>query len=457
MCGIIGIYSTDEKYQVAPYIRMGLVTLQHRGQEACGIATFDGVKIRSKKDKGEVSKVFDDKEIYSLFGCCGIGHTRYSTSGASELQNAQPVSVSYTGGEFAIAHNGNLVNNSELKKRLEGNGHVFLTGSDTEVIGHLIAKEYLKTRDIKKAFLNIHDKIDGAYCLVILAQDEIYAIRDPCGIRPLSIGKKEGTIIVASETPVFDTLGAEFIRDVEPGEIVKITKQGMTSEKMDSTRKARCMFEYVYFARPDSVIDGKEVFEVRQKLGRELAKKSKNEADIVIGVPFTGMSAAIGYARESGIPYGQGFMKNVFIGRTFIMPTQSGRENRAKLKYNTILSEIKGKRVVILDDSIVRGTTIIRLINLLKDAGAKEVHYRITCPPLKFPCFYGTDMSTKQELIANRKSVEEIRKHIGADSLIYQGMEGLIRAIGFEKGELCTACLDGNYPTEKVKQLKLTE
>jgi len=455
MCGIIGIYSTEEKYQVAPYIRMGLITLQHRGQEAAGIATYDGNRIRMHKAQGVVTEAFDDEKIYSLFGCCGIGHTRYSTTGASELRNAQPTTIYYTGGELAIAHNGNLVNGEELKRELEEKGHVFLSTSDTEIIGQMLAREYLKTKDLMQSFMKIYEKIDGSYSLLIMTDENIYAIRDPYGIKPMCLGKKDDMLIIASETPALDTLGAGFVRDIEPGEIVKISKKGITSRKMNSTRKARCMFEYVYFARPDTVLDGKEVFSVRKNLGKELAKRSKNEADIVIGVPFTGISAAIGYSEESGIPNGTGLMKNNFIGRTFIMPTQSQRENTAKLKYNPILSEIKDKRVIVLDDSVVRGTTIGRLIKLFKGAGAKEVHLRVTCPPIKYPCFYGIDMATRKELIASHKSIEEIRKIADCDSLIYQDIEGLVKAIGFDKNELCMACLTGEYPTQKVKQLKL--
>lgn len=456
LCGIIGVFSRGAKYQVAPYIHTGLIGLQHRGQESCGMAVFDGAKIQLHKGMGTVSEAMKEDTINSMFGFHGIGHVRYSTTGVSELRNAHPILVSYSDGQMAIAHNGNIANAAELRKELEERGHVFMTTTDTEVIGHLLAIEYVKTRDMVESLKRIATRLDGAYSLVVLTANALYAARDPYGIRPLCLGELDSMVMVSSESCGLDTIGAKTVRDLSPGEILEISETGSVSASTGTGKRAHCMFEYVYFSRPDSILDGKEVYSVRKSLGNRLAESNKIDADKVIAVPSSGISAALGFSEKSGLPYGEGLMKNRFIGRTFIMPTQKQRENGVRMKLNPIVSEINGKRVIVIDDSIVRGTTSKKLVNMLRSIGAKEVHLVSSCPPVKFPCFYGVDMASKDELIAANNSVEEIGKLVGADSVVYQNLDDLVSAIGIDKCSLCTGCLDGNYPTEKAKQRELS-
>ena len=445
-CAVFGIRSNEDVFDSIYY---GLYSLQHRGQESAGIATYTD-RINIHKDMGLVPDVF--KDVY-LQGNSGIGHVRYSTTGESDIENTQPLMINYAKGGFAIAHNGNLVNPQELRSILERRGGVFSTTTDTEIIAQLIAQEHLKTGTFIEGIKSAMNYLRGAYSLVILQDDKIIGVRDPWAIRPLVLGKSGDAYAIASESCAFDALGMTLIRDIKPSEILVI------GDKLDSyfgrkERTAHCMFEYVYFARPDSVIDGVSVYEVRKNLGRILAKKAPVKADMVVPIPDSGINVAIGYAQESGIPYGEGLIKNRYLGRTFIMPEQKEREMGVKIKLNPIRSEIEGKSLVVLDDSIVRGTTIKRIIKILREKGAKEVHVRISCPPLRFPCYYGINMQSKEEFVARKKSIEEIRKKIGADSLVYTSLEGLIKAIGLPREKLCLACLTGDYPVRE-EQMKL--
>ncbi|MFH1722107.1 MAG: amidophosphoribosyltransferase [Candidatus Altiarchaeota archaeon] len=454
-CAVFGIMSDEPVYS---RIYLGLYALQHRGQESAGMATFHKGKVRAYKNMGLVSEVF--REI-DLEGNVGIGHVRYSTTGESRLQNAQPLLINYAMGSFAIAHNGNIVNSFELKTRLEHRGNIFSTTSDTEVIAHIIAREHIQCGDLVEAIKKTMRYLEGAYCLTILSGDKLIAVRDPHGIRPLVYGYKAGTHVFASESCALDAIQVPLVRDVKPSEILVLEKGKLSSHFGLKDEVKHCMFEYVYFARPDSVINGRSVFEVRKKLGWNLyheatAKLPDIDADIVIPVPNSGITTAIGYSEESGIYYSEGLMKNTYVGRTFILPEQGMRDFNVRLKMNPITSEIKGKEVILVDDSIVRGTTQKRLVKLLKDAGAEKVHVRIACPPIKHPCFYGIDMQTKGEFIASKKTVNQIRKKIGADSLHYTSIEGLVESIGFPKEKLCVACLTGQYPIKK-KQTKLID
>ena len=445
-CAVFGIKSNSNVFDSIYY---GLYALQHRGQESAGIALYKD-KIHVHKDMGLVSRVF--KNTY-IEGKSGIGHVRYSTKGDSEIENAQPLLINYSKGSFAIAHNGQIVNANELKEILEGRGNVFTTTSDTEVMAHLIVREHIKTNDLIKGIRSAMAYLKGSYSLTILYENKIIAVRDPHGVRPLVYGRKGDTHVFASETCALDVLGVDLVRDVKPSEILAIGDT-VESDMGVSEKVSHCMFEYVYFARPDSIIDGTSVYEVRKNLGAVLAREGKVKADLVVPVPDSGITHAVGYARESGIPYGEGLMKNRYIGRTFILPDPEKRDSSIKVKLNPISSELKGKDIVLVDDSIVRGTTIKNLIKLLKGAGAKKVHVRISCPPLKFPCFYGIDMQSRKEFIASKKSVEKIRKQIGADSLVYTSIEGLVKAIGLPTTSLCMACLNEVYPL-KDPQTKL--
>jgi amidophosphoribosyltransferase len=457
MCGIIGVHSPEDGYEVAPYLSMGLLGLQHRGQEAAGAATFDGKKIRCVKGQGTVGEVFTQDKLGYLLGSMGVGHTRYSTTGESELRNAQPIISSYAGGELSIAHNGNLTNSRELRQELEETGHVFVTNTDTEIIAKLIAKRYARNKDMLRSIVETTARLDGAYSFVMITHKSIYAVRDPFGIKPLWMGELDGMTVFASESCALDTLGARFVRDIHPGEIVRIKAGETTFTRLHSPRRAHCMFEYVYFARPDSVLDGREVFETRKRLGRELAKRSNVDADVVIGVPASGMAVAQGFSEGSGIKFSEGLMRNRFVGRSFIMPVQHQRERAVSSKLNPISSEMRGKRVVLMDDSIVRGTTTCRLLRLVHQrGGVKELHMMVSCPPIHYPCLYGVDFPTKKELIANNKEIQEIGKEIGADSLTYQDIDGLVNAIGMRREDLCMACLTGEYPTERGKQVELS-
>ncbi len=446
-CAVLGIYS---KRNVFDDMFDGLYSLQHRGQESAGIATYNNGQINLHKAMGLVCDVFKG---VNLEGNSGIGHVRYSTTGASILENAQPLVINYSKGSFAIVHNGNIVNSGELKSLLEKRGSVFSTTTDTEIIAQLIAHEHIKTDNFIEGIKNAMNLLNGAYCLTILHNEDIIAVRDPWGLRPLILGKSEGGYAVASESCALDTLDMKTIRDIKPSEILVINRN-LESYTGRKEKTSHCIFEYVYFARPDSVIDGKSVYEVRKNLGRTLAKEAPADADMVIAVPDSGITTAIGYSDVSRIKYSEGMIKNRYCGRTFILPEQGQREKSVRLKLNPIASEVNGKRMVLVDDSIVRGTTLKRLIGILRGAGASKIHVRISCPPIKYPCFYGIDMQSRKEFIASKKSIEAVRREIGADSLAYTSLEGLIKAIGMPKDKLCLACLTGDYPT-KEKQTKL--
>jgi len=445
-CGVFGIFNNDN-FDVAHMTYYGLYALQHRGQESAGIAVNDKGTIVYHKDMGLVPEVFNDVILDHLKGQMAIGHVRYSTTGASMRENAQPMVMKYINGQMALAHNGNIVNASELRAKLERNGAIFQSTNDTEVIANLISRYRLTCENIEETLIKVSEEIRGSYALVILTPKRLVGIRDPLGIRPLCIGKIDNSYILASESCAIDAVGGTFVRDVEPGEIVLIGENGITSVKMNNIPESRlCIFEFVYFARPDSVIDGASVHNARLEAGRRLAIEHPVEADIVIGAPDGGLNAALGYARESKIPYGQGLLKNRYVGRTFIQPSQGQRELGVKIKFNAMRSEIEGKRVVMIDDSIVRGTTTRRIVQMLKNAGAKEVHMRVSSPPYKFPCFFGIDTPSTKELVASENTVEDIRNMIGADSLGYLSLEGLLKTPVGARCKFCTACFDGKYP-----------
>lgn len=450
-CGVIGAYFPDSK-DLSARLYYGLIALQHRGQESAGIVTFDGSQMNVKKNMGLVQEVFSDLDIERLKGDIGIAHVRYSTTGNNRRVNVQPLAYSFKSHNHALAHNGNLVNALEIKKNLEKNGVIFQTSIDTEVIAHLFANYwnigYIEA--LKKTFC----EIKGAFAVVLGIKDKIVAVRDPHGIRPLVLGKLGNGYVVASESVAFDAMGAELIRDINAGEMIIIDKNGIESIKYSNeTKLAHSSFEYVYFARPDSVIDGKSVYETRLKAGRILAKNYPVEADIVIPVPDSGRSAAIGYAEVSGISYGEGLIKNKYVGRTFIQPTQELREISLKMKLNVLKEIVVGRRVVLIDDSIVRGTTSKKIVRMLKEGGAKEVHVRVSSPLVKYPSFYGIDTPDKNELIASLHSVEEIRDIIGADSLAFLTVDELVESIGFKKNELCLDVFTGEYPVDIPKNL----
>ena len=429
----------------------GLYALQHRGQESCGIVVNDDGVFSSYKDLGLVNEVFN-KDILRKFpqGKIAVGHARYGTTGGTNRANCQPIEVNHQKGKMALAHNGNLSNAYELRLDLELKGAIFHTTSDTETIAYIITQERLKTPSIEKALSNTMDILDGAYSLVLMSATKLLAARDPRGFRPLCYGQtKDGSYVVASESCALNSVGAKFIRDLEPGEILVFDENGVTSDKSHCNTKDRhvCIFEYIYFARPDSVIDGISVHEARKKAGRILAKTHPVDADVVMGVPDSGLDAALGYSEASGIPYGIGFIKNKYIGRTFISPGQDARLDAVRIKLNPIADAVRGKRIVLIDDSIVRGTTSGQIVNLLREAGAKEVHMRISSPPFTNPCYYGTDVDSKENLIACKYDIPDIAKYIGADSLGYLPEEELKNLIN-GSCEYCGACFTGNYPTD---------
>jgi amidophosphoribosyltransferase len=453
-CGVVAIHSNAEAEKLA---YLGLHALQHRGQESAGIATSDGMNLHSYKAMGLVADIFTPEVLDKLRGSLAIGHTRYSTAGDSALLNAQPIMVQSNKGQIALAHNGNLVNAPEIRSRLESQGSIFQTNSDTEVIVHLIALSREQT--LPEAMADSLRRVEGAFSLVMISTDRIFAARDPRGFRPLAMGRipasgleKRDTIVFASETCAFDLIGATYERDVRPGELVVVGPEGMSSRFYSPTGpQSSCIFEHVYFSRPDSTVFGRPVDLSRENLGRELAREAPAEADIVVPVPDSGVTAAMGYAAESGIPFRFGLIRNHYVGRTFIEPSQSVRDFGVKLKLNPVRSVLQGKRVVLIDDSIVRGTTSRKIVRMIRQAGAKEVHMRISCPPTISPCFYGVDTPSKKQLIAANKSIEEIREYIGADSLGYLSVEGLKKACGDgEKTTYCTACYTGKYPTNWV-------
>jgi len=453
-CGVVAIHAHPEAEKLA---YLGLHALQHRGQESAGIVTSDGLSLHAHRAMGLVADIFKEEELNKLHGTLAIGHTRYSTAGDSSLLNAQPIMVQSNKGVMALAHNGNLVNAQEIRSRLEGQGSIFQTNSDTEIIVHLIALS--REHTLPEAIADALRRVEGAFSLVMISSDRIFAARDPRGFRPLAMGKipavsgeKRDTVVFASETCAFDLIGATFERDVKPGELVIVGPAGVTSRFYSpAAPQSSCIFEHVYFSRPDSMVFGRAVQESREGLGRQLAREAPAEADIVVPVPDSGVTASIGYASESGLPLRFGLIRNHYVGRTFIEPRQTVRDFGVKLKLNPVRSLLEGKRVVLLDDSIVRGTTSRKIVRMIRGAGATEVHMRISCPPTISPCFYGVDTPSKKELIAANKTVDEIREFIGADSLAYLSLEGLKQACGDgEKTTYCTACYTGRYPTNWV-------
>ncbi|MFZ7130984.1 MAG: amidophosphoribosyltransferase [Eubacteriales bacterium] len=446
-CGVVGVYRDDREKDCSQYLYYCLYALQHRGQESAGIATNEDGKISLYKNLGLVTEAFKDDEVLDeLKGNIGIGHVRYSTSGDGDLKNAQPLVVNYKTSQIALAHNGNLINAKALREMLEDSGVVFQTDIDTEVVVNLLARS-LK-HGIVEAIKRVAEIIKGAYALVITTEDKLIGLRDPHGLRPLCLGKTESSYILASETCALDAVGAEFVRDIEPGEIVVINEEGVQSFQQNYwVKKKLCIFELIYFARPDSVIDGSSVYLSRQNAGMILAKESPVNADIVIGVPDSGIPAAIGFAQQSGIPYGIGLIKNKYTGRTFIQPNEKLREKGVRMKLNALKETIRDKRVVIVDDSIVRGTTSRRLVQLLRESGAKEVHFRVSSPPVAHTCHFGIDTPYRQHLIGAKHTCEEIRQMIGADTLGYITVEGLIESVG-GGNTFCKACFDGDYPME---------
>ena len=456
-CGVFGMYDFDGN-DVATSIYYGLFALQHRGQESCGIAVSDTHgpkgKVLTHKDMGLMHEAFTPETLAGLKGDIGVGHVRYSTAGSSTRENAQPLVLNYVKGTLGLAHNGNLINAPELRKELEYTGAIFQTTIDSEVIAYHIARERLNTRNVEEAVARAMKKIKGAYSLIIMSPRKLIGARDPFGFKPLCIGKRDNAYILASETCALDTIGAEFIRDVEPGEVVTISpEKGIESDKsmcLPQKEQARCIFEYIYFARPDSIIDGVNVYHSRIQAGRFLAIDSPVEADIVTGVPESGNCAAMGYAMESGIPYGTAFVKNTYVGRTFIKPKQKNRESSVQVKLNPIREVVEGKRVIMIDDSIVRGTTSDRIVKMLRDAGAKEVHVRVSSPPFLWPCYFGTDVPAREQLIAYNRTIEEIRQIIGADSLGYLKVERLSELVNGLP--ICKGCFTGTYPMEPPKE-----
>ncbi len=456
-CGIYGIYGMKDNEDVVTPVCVGLSGLQHRGEESCGIAVNKNGIIHFHKDLGLVSEVFTKHIQNSLpTGKMAIGHVRYSTTGVSKKENAQPMVVRHKKGNLAIVHNGNIINALELKRKLEDEGAIFTTTSDTEVICHIIVRERIKTNSIEEAVKNTMRIIKGAYSLLILSPQKLIAVRDPQGFRPLCMGKLGKDIVFASESCALDITGAKFERDIEPGEVVVVTNNTVKSEKfMPNERKGMCIFEYIYFARPDSIIDGINVHIFRENAGRCLARQAPVEADIVAGVPDSGLDAALGYSKESHIPYDMVFTKSKYIGRTFIQNAQSKRKDLVALKLNPLKETVKGKKIVLVDDSIVRGTTITKIIKTLKDAGAKEVHIRVASPAFVGVCYFGTDVDKKDALIANKMTKEEIEKEIGADSLEYLSMDNLKEiSKNCKIDDFCYGCFTGKYPIKVPKEIE---
>lgn len=442
-CGVFGIF-TDDYEEAASITYYGLYALQHRGQESAGIAVSNGSEISCYKNMGLISEAFHENTLASLKGNAAIGHTRYSTTGASDINNAQPILGKYKLGSIAIAHNGNLVNADIIRELLEDGGCIFQTSNDSEVILNLIARG--AKRGIEKAVVDAISAVKGSYAIVILTEDKLIGVRDPNGIRPLCIGKLKDNFILCSESCALDAVGAELIRDVRPGEIVIIDKEGLKSIDFNERAKQEiCSFEYIYFARPDSIMDGINVYGARFKAGEELFKEGPVEADIVVGVPDSGVPAAMGYAKASGIPYGLGFIKNKYVGRTFITPSQELREKAVLVKLNPLKINVENKRVVLIDDSIVRGTTSRKLVEALKKAGAREVHFRAASPVVKYPCYFGIDTPYRKELIGAQLEVDSIRTEIAADSLAYLSLEGLLKSLG-SHNKFCLGCFNGVYP-----------
>lgn len=442
-CGIFGVWGHPDAAQLTYY---GLHALQHRGQEGTGVVVSDGKSLTGVKGEGLVTEIFTAEKMAQLSGTAAVGHVRYATAGGGGYENVQPLLFHSQTGSLALAHNGNLVNANSLKHQLEAQGSIFQTSSDSEVLAHLIRRSGFP--DMRDRVKNALSMLKGAYAYLIMTETELMVALDPHGLRPLSLGCLGDAYVVASETCAFDVVGVEYIRDIMPGELLIINDQGLTSERFAiSTTKAICMMEYVYFSRPDSNIQGINVHTARKNMGKRLAVEAPIEADVVTGVPDSSISAAIGYAEAAGIPYEMGLIKNKYVGRTFIQPSQSLREQGVKMKLSAVRGVVEGKRVIMVDDSIVRGTTSRRIVSLLKEAGATEVHVVISSPPIKNPCFYGIDTSSKEELIASDKSVEEIRQLIGADTLTFLSLDGMVNALD-QTGGFCLGCFTGNYPTE---------
>lgn len=457
-CGVFGFYDNDG-FDVARLTYYGLYALQHRGQESAGMAVNNDGIFLSHKDLGLVPEVFNDLILNSLKGTISVGHVRYSTKGGNFRENAQPLVNKYVKGTLALAHNGNLVNSSELRNELELSGAIFHTSIDSEVIMYKIAQERIKSHSIEEAMLRAMKSIKGAYSIVMMSPRKLIGARDPYGLRPLSIGKLKNSYILTSETCALENIGAEFVRDVEPGEVVYIDGNGIRSLKDETAQKKAniCIFEYIYFARPDSEVEGASVYEMRKLMGRRLAKDFPVDADLVFGVPDSGLCAAIGYAEESGIPYGEGFVKNRYIGRTFIQPTQKEREIAVNIKLNVVKNSVRGKKVVMVDDSIVRGTTCANIIRDLKNAGAKEVHMRVSSPPFRWPCYFGTDIPSREGLMAVKYEIEQIREIIGADSLGYLSLDAIRDIAKNIDCDYCDACFSGKYPMEVPEETNKLE
>ena len=447
-CGIFGIFNHVEASNLT---YLGLYALQHRGQESCGIVSSDGTSLHAHKSMGLVADVFGNQEIFkSLPGRSAIGHVRYSTTGSSVIKNVQPIMVDYSRGSIAVAHNGNIVNAQIIKDELEAYGSIFQTTMDTEIIVHLLATS--KANSLLDRITDSLNRIKGAYCLLFLTETRMVAVRDPNGFRPLCLGKLGSSYVVASESCALDLIDAEFIREIEPGEVIIITKDGLTSYfPLQKAEPTPCIFEFVYFARPDSYIFGKNVYQVRKEMGRQLAREHKVDADIVIPIPDSGVPSALGYAEESGLRFELGLIRNHYVGRTFIEPQQAIRHFGVKIKLNPVREVLQGKRVVVIDDSIVRGTTSRKIVKMIRNAGAKEVHVRISSPPTSYPCYYGIDTPNRKELISSSHSIDEIRKYITADTLGYLSEDGLIGSVGTENTGYCRACFTGSYPVKFPK------
>ena len=448
MCGVFGIIGHKD---AARLTYLGLYALQHRGEESAGIIAYDGKRVRHHKGMGLVGDVFDERAIKSLRGDLAIGHTRYSTTGASSAKNIQPFLANHRRSHIVIAHNGNLTNTLRLRENLEEKGSIFQTTMDSELIAHLLVKS--EKKELKTGVIEALSQLQGAYSLVLMLNDLLIGARDPYGWRPLCLGQRDGAYVLASETCALDLIRAKYIRDIAPGEVVFISKNGLKSIKpFPKARHAFCIFEYIYFARPDSNIFGKNVYLVRKRLGRQLARECPIDCDLVMPIPDSGNYAAIGFAGDSGIPLELGLIRNHYVGRTFIQPSQYIRDFRVRVKLNPIKDVLKGKRIVIIEDSIVRGTTSRVRVKTLREAGAKEVHMRVSCPPLRFPCYYGIDFPTKKELIASSHSIGWIRDFINLDSLAYLSLEGMLEAMLLPKDQFCTACFNGAYPIKPLKR-----
>ena len=443
-CGVVGVYSRD--HDVARVTFFGLFALQHRGQESAGISTADGDRITTLTGMGLVDHAFQEEDLLKLTGHLAVGHTRYSTTGSNNIRNAQPIGSKGPEVEIALAHNGNVINAVKLKEELAGWGCTFSSSSDSEIVAHLITHAPASSWEDRIAYCM--RRLEGAYSLTVLTKDALFGIRDPLGVRPLCIGKLNGGWVIASESSALDHVGASYVREVAPGEAVMVDDQGLRTvyQREPDGKSAMCIFEHIYFSRPDSILSGKLVYKSRMAMGAELAREHPIDADMVIGVPDSATAAAVGYSQESGIPFSEGLIKNRYVGRTFILPDQRMRELGVRRKLNPLPELIGGKKIVVVDDSIVRGTTTPHVVSILRKGGARELHLRVCAPPIMWPCHFGIDMATRRELLASNKTVDEIRDFVGADSLGYLSHEGLIRAVGLDKNNFCMACFTGNYP-----------